>query len=118
MEGRLNNFHIGYAPHSNDFQMPGDRRRFVYYAKKKGINFEIASPSKEYDIVYVTHGADISIWSQYNKSEAIVIYELIDSYLSVPFFSFSGLFKGLAKYFSGEYVSRNSYTAQWNYWHK
>ena len=39
MEERLNNFHIGYAPHSADLLHSGDRRRFVWYAKNRGINF-------------------------------------------------------------------------------
>ena len=52
MEGRLNNFHIGFAPHSADFSSPVDRRRFIHYAKNRGFNFEIAKPENEYDIVY------------------------------------------------------------------
>jgi len=103
MEGKLNNFHIGYAPYSADFLSPGDRRRFVYYAKNRGINFEIAKPENEYDIVYITHGADITLWSKYDKSKAIVIYEIIDSYLATPGLSFFGLFRGVMKYFSGQY---------------
>ena len=104
MEGRLNNFHIGFAPHSADFSSPVDRRRFIHYAKNRGINFEIAKPENEYDIVYVTHGtSDITLWSRYDKSEAIVIYEIIDSYLALPVLSFYGLFRGVAKYLSGQY---------------
>jgi hypothetical protein len=103
MESRLKNFHIGYAPYSEDFLSPGDRRRFVHYAKNRGINFETANPENEYDIVYVTHGADITSWSKYDKSKAIVIYEIIDSYLAVPSSSFLGLFRGVIKYLSGQY---------------
>ena len=103
MEGRLNNFRIGYAPYSVDLLAPGDRRRFVYYAKNRGINFEIAKPENKYDIVYVTHGADITLWSKYDKSKAIVIYEIIDSYLATPSWTFHGLFRGVVKYLSGQY---------------
>jgi len=103
MESRLSNFHIGYTPYSEDFLHSGDRRRFVWYAKNRGINFEIANPENKYDIVYVTHGADITSWSKYNKSKAIVIYELVDSYLALPSFSFTGLFRGVVKYLSGQY---------------
>ena len=103
METKLNNFHIGYAPHSADFLHSGDRRRFVWYAKNRGVNFEIANPENLYDIVYVTHSSDITLWSKYDKSKAVVIYELVDSYLALTTFSFTGLFRGVVKYFSGQY---------------
>jgi len=99
----VDNLSIGYAPYSSDFSAAGDRRRFVYYANSKAIDFEIAKPENEYDIVYVTHGADITLWSKYDKSKAVIVYELIDSYLATPVFSFYGLFRGVAKYLSGTY---------------
>ena len=103
MKSKLNNFHIGYAPYSEDFLHSGDRRRFVWYAKNRGVNFEIAKSENEYDIVYVTHGADITSWSKYDKLKAVVIYELVDSYLALSTFSFTGLFRGVVKYLSGQY---------------
>ena len=99
----VDNLSIGYAPYSSDFSAPGDRRRFVYYANSKAIDFEIAKPENEYDIVFVTHGADITVWSKYDKSKAEIVYELIDSYLATPVLSFYGLFRGVAKYLSGKY---------------
>ena len=99
----VDNLSIGYAPYSSDFSSPGDRRRFVYYANSKAIDFEIAKPVNEYYIVYVSHGADITFWSKYDKSKAVIVYELIDSYLATPVLSFYGLFRGVAKYLSGKY---------------
>ena len=55
MESKLNNYYIGYAPHSEDFLHAGDRRRFVWYAKNRGVNFEIAKPENNYDIVFKAH---------------------------------------------------------------
>ena len=55
---------IGYVPYSNDMTKPGDRRRFCYYAKKRNIKFEIAQPSKDYDVVVLTEGADSTILEQ------------------------------------------------------
>jgi len=101
--GIISDLCIGYTPYSSDFLDPGDRRRFPYYAKNKGINFEIANPENKYDIVYVTHGADITVWSKYDKSEAVIVYEIIDSYLATPLLSFYGLFRGVVKYLSGQY---------------
>ena len=53
---------IGYVPYSNALDRPGDRRRFAYYASKRGIQFKIADPAKEYDLVILSARADISVW--------------------------------------------------------
>jgi glycosyltransferase involved in cell wall biosynthesis len=93
---------IGYAPYSSSFERPGDKRRFVYYAKRRGLNFEIANPSQNYDLVVITQNADISIWSQYERGRAQIVYDLIDSYLAVPKSNIKGSLRGLAKYLSGQ----------------
>ena len=104
---------IGYVPISNTLNSPGDKRRFVYYANKKNYNFEIASFDKFYDIVILTQNADISIWSKYKNKykNSIIIYDLIDSYLSIPKYNIKGLFRGLAKFIVGQ----NKHL-QFNYW--
>jgi glycosyltransferase involved in cell wall biosynthesis len=82
----LKNLRIGYVPFSKDLQQPSDRRRFCYWARKRGIDFEVADPSKEYDIVLVTsHGDNPAIWSQYG-GKAKVVFDLIDAYLLTPFY--------------------------------
>ena len=35
---------IGYVPYSRDLSHPADARRFPFYAKKRGLEFEIADP--------------------------------------------------------------------------
>ncbi len=107
----LKDLRIGYAPYDATLTQPGDRRRFCYYAEKRNIKFEIAKPSETYDLVYVTHGADITVWSDYHKGDAKIIYELIDSYLAVPKTDWKGRFRGLAKYASGQY--RHLRLSQW-----
>jgi len=74
---------IGYWPYSNDFKSPGDRRRFVFYAKEKKISFSVADFNYNYDIIYLTYGCNISEWLKYKKRNpnTKVIFELIDSYL-------------------------------------
>jgi hypothetical protein len=74
---------IGYASHSKNLDAPGDRRRFIFYAKEKNIQFEIADTRCIYDIVYLTYGCDLSAWVDYKKRNPSVkiIFELIDSYL-------------------------------------
>ena len=55
----LDGLRVGYAPLSPSLEQPGDRRRFVYYAQRRGIEFEIADPAKDYDVVVVSQRADI-----------------------------------------------------------
>jgi glycosyltransferase involved in cell wall biosynthesis len=89
---------IGYVPYSNALNMPGDRRRFPYYASKRGIRFEIADPAKEYDLVILSERADVSVWHRYPKGK--LIYDLIDSYLAIPRTSLKGQLRGVFKFLS------------------
>ena len=69
---------------SKNYQAAGDKRRFVYYAKKRNLSFEIANPSKKYDLVVLSQNADLSIWCNYDRGGAKIIYDFIDSYLAIP----------------------------------
>ncbi len=98
----LQHARVGYVPMSNSLNSPGDKRRFAYYANKRNLNFEIADPSKKYDVVVITQNADLSIWSQYDRGGAKIVYDLIDSYLAIPKDNIKGWLRGLAKYLSGQ----------------
>ena len=89
---------VGYLPYSNELDMPGDRRRFAFYASRRGIRFEIADPAKEYDLVILSARADVSVWSQYPKAK--LVYDLIDSYLAIPRTDLKGQLRGLFKFLS------------------
>ena len=105
----LRNARIGYVPYGHDLAGPGDRRRFPFYARARGIEFEIADPTKKYDVVILSGRADISVWSRYTQGK--LVYDLIDSYLSIPKKSLKGQLRGLFKY-----LSRHSRYLQLNYW--
>lgn len=102
MTSKSQQLRIGYVPVSHSLENPSDRRRFVYYAKRRNLPFEIADPREKYDLVVLTQGADLSIWSQYERGGAKVVYDFIDSYLSVPRTSLKGMMRGLAKYVAGQ----------------
>jgi glycosyltransferase involved in cell wall biosynthesis len=102
---------IGYVPCSNDLNVPGDKLRFCYYADKRNITFDIADPSKDYDLIILTERSDKSVWGKYHNSNVKIVYDIVDSYLSVHHYDIKGMFRGLAKYLSGE--SRH---LQLNYW--
>ena len=98
----LKKLRIGYVPYSHDYEKPGDKRRFVFYANKRNINFEIADPSKDYDLVVLSQNADLSIWSNYNPGGAKIVYDLIDSYLAISRNEIKGRLRGLAKFVAGK----------------
>lgn len=75
-------YKIGYWPYGAGLDKAGDRRRFVFYAKEKHVQYEIANSQKEYDLVYLTMGCNIADWLAYKKKFPAVriVYEIIDSY--------------------------------------
>lgn len=100
---------VGYVPISASLQSPGDRRRFGYYAARRGIDFEIADPRKAYDVVVLSSRADISVWSRYSKGK--LVYDLIDSYLAIPRTDLKGRLRGLFKF-----LARQSRYPQLDHW--
>jgi len=107
----LKKLRVGYVPLSKNLESPGDRRRFIYYAKIRNIDFEIADPSRHYDLVVVTGNADISIWRDYKSPGAKIIFDFIDSYLAIPRTNLKARLRGL-----GKFLFRQNKRFQPNYW--
>jgi mRNA-degrading endonuclease RelE of RelBE toxin-antitoxin system len=99
---RESDLRIGYFPSSESLSAPADRRRFVYYAKRRRLKFELANPRERYDLVVLNQRADLSTWSRYRPGDSRVIYEANDSYLSVPITDLKQLQRGLFKFVSGQ----------------
>lgn len=87
---------LGYVPYRADCSAPGDRRRFAGWAKSRGVAFEIADPSGDYDAVVISEAADITAWSRYS-GRARLVYDLIDAYLALPRSDPKALLRGAAK---------------------
>ena len=101
---------VGYVPMSPDLiSQPGDYRRFVEYAKVRGIEFEIARWGEVYDLVVLSERADITMWCDYPHGK--IVYDLIDSYLAVPGSDLKGVFRGVAKF-----ITKQHQRLQLNYW--
>jgi len=98
-----NGIRIAYAPYHKDLVVPGDRRRFVFYANEREIRFDVADPLKIYDIVYLTYGCNLSVWTKYKKQhpEVKFVFELIDSYL-LEDTNVLTIFRGMARYLRGK----------------
>ena len=94
---RARDLRIGYVPFEPTFTHPGDRRRFCFYARQRGLDFEIADPRKDYDVVVVSPGGDISLWQRY-PGNAKIIYQQIDSYLAAGNRDWKSVFRGAAKF--------------------
>ena len=109
----LTKLRIGYVPYSEDFERPGDKRRFVHYAKSRNLAFEIAEPGKKYDLVVLSQSADLSVWCDYDLGGAKIVYDLIDSYLAIPRTEIKGRLRGLARYIVGKskYLRLNQWKA-------
>ena len=93
------NCKIGYWPNHPNLLMPGDRRRFVFYARERNINFDLADANKEFDVVYLTSNCNCSRWIKYKQRhrQTKIIFELIDSYL-LEDLQISNLFRGMTRF--------------------
>ena len=107
---------IGFAPYAQNLKSPGDRRRFVFFANERKLNFEIADPSKRYDILYLTSSSNLSAWVEYKKENPTtkLIFEIIDSYLLAGISVMSSL-RGLTKFLTSKekkiyFNYRNAFT--------
>jgi glycosyltransferase involved in cell wall biosynthesis len=92
---------VGYAPLSPTLEQPGDRRRFPYYAERRGIDFEIADPARDYDVVVVSQRADVVSWARH-PGPTLLVYDLIDAYLAGTANDWKSRGRGVAKYAIGE----------------
>jgi hypothetical protein len=92
---------VGYASNSPDLKAPADRRRFPFYAERRGIAFELADPGRDYDVVVVTPRADLGVWSRYRPGSRLV-FDIVDSYLAIPRTNLKALLRGPAKFAAGE----------------
>lgn len=94
---------VGYWPIRLHLDHPGDRRRFIFFAKEKNIAFEVADAKKQYDVVYLTATCNVSQWIAYKRSNPYVklIFEITDSYLLEPW-NLSSILRSTSRY-----VTRN-----------
>lgn len=91
---------IGYGGTSRNFTAPQDRRRFCFWASNREVDFELADPSKQYDLVVLTQMADLSQWVIYPYKQTKIVFDFVDPYLAIPHTDWRGLFRGIAKYIS------------------
>src|SRR5438270_13016197 len=94
----LSHLRVGYAPADESLNRPGDRRRFVAYAKNRNIKFEVAREGEHYDLLVLGPGCDITQWSRLNGKKTKLIVDTVDSYLAIPRLDVKALLRGPAKF--------------------
>ena len=94
---------IGYAPYRRDLSAPGDRRRFVHYARRRGLSLEVYSDGAPYDLLVVSEAADISALARLPKGGPRIIFDFIDSYLDIDPREPKALLRGPAKFLLGQH---------------
>ncbi len=98
----LSDLRIGYAPYDETLTRPGDKRRFLAYARKRNVKFEMARFQEKYDVLVLTAGADVTHWIRYPGHDTKIIYDFVDSYLAIPKWQVKGMLRGTAKYVFGD----------------
>jgi hypothetical protein len=75
---------VGVIPNAPNYDHPADRRRYVFYFRRKHIQYETADLRLPYDAVYVSLTADLNEWAHYKRRHpnCHVILDLSDSYLN------------------------------------
>ena len=90
---------IGYSPYSANLTHPGDRRRLVYWAKKRGHELVLDTESK-CDVIFKTVRSDLNDGRGSNK-KAPYILDLVDGYLG-PEDYWRDWFRGAGKVVTGQ----------------
>ena len=94
---------IGYVPYDCSLTLPGDARRFCAYAEKRGLKYEVVKENQAYDLLILTERCDLTKWANFNSGK--IVFDLIDSYLALPFWTPRNSLRGTYKYLSGAHAS-------------
>jgi glycosyltransferase involved in cell wall biosynthesis len=94
--GPLTGKRVAYAGYSPSLSGPGDRRRFVHYARKREVAFDREAAGA--DVVVVNALSDLSYWSRVGRGAPRLVFELIDSYLEADPLEPRAVLRGLSKF--------------------
>ena len=101
-EGSLAGLKVGYVPYAPGCAGPADRRRFCYWARARGLEFEPADVQRPYDLVVVSGAADFSLWRRRPRELGKMVLDLTDPYLSQEL-TLAERLKGPLKYVAGRW---------------
>lgn len=72
---------IGYIPNSPSAGHPADRRRLIYWAKKRGHEV-VLDLSQKHEVLILSGRADLTYWSK-KENRSPLILDLVDGYLGM-----------------------------------
>lgn len=98
-------------PIAASLEPPGDRRRFVHWARARGVSFELATPARKFELTVVSSAGDVTQWSRLKPGPKLV-FDLVDSYLAVPMTDWRALLRGTAKFVTRQH--RHLEPSYWN----
>lgn len=90
-----------YEPMSSDHNAPGDRRRFVFWATRRGVRLAVAEPGVAADITVLSERADPVRWASVPRARTRIVLDLVDAYLA-PERSFRAAGRGVFKWVVGD----------------
>ena len=90
---------IGYVPITSDLKSPGDRRRLVFWAKKRGHHIELKDFSNV-DLIVLSERSNLSMYITLDTKTPIV-FDLVDGYLAAEN-SVKDFLRGSLKVMSGQ----------------
>ena len=98
----LNQINICYLPYDLSLKAPGDRRRFIHYAKFKKIQYKTKIRNHNYELIYVTYGQNFSKIFEFIKDnpKTKIIFEMVDANLSEG--KWSSFQKGIGRFLLGK----------------
>ena len=95
----MNKLRIGYTPHGATLSHPADRRRLVYWAKKRGHQI-ILDPKETRDVNVLAGRSDFA--RKFERDDKVpTILDLVDGYLGQED-SWKDWARGIGKVFSGQ----------------
>lgn len=94
---------VGYVPYDRSLERPGDRRRFVFYARRRRVPFEVVGPETrvdDLDVVVLSGGADVSRWAR-EEVPARLVVDLVNPYLGLARRGVRNRLRGAARFAVG-----------------
>jgi len=81
---KINQINICYLPNDLSLKLPGDRRRFVFFANHMQISYETKIQNNYYQVIYCTYGNNLSKLFEFIKKnpKTKFIFEMVDANLS------------------------------------
>ena len=102
----MHSLKVGYWPHSSDLKSAGDRRRVVFWAKKRGHQL-ITDLTQKVDVIVVSESADFRSKILRNTKLPLV-FDLVDAYLC-PRNRTDDFIRGISKRLDGQISSGFQY---------